>query len=210
MATTVGDTDARIAVHILPGIKQASPADVMRGEETQIAGFIAQNPDFFGTVCLPGTHTKWVQISAGEIVSFRTFMTGEMFALLGKQSVLRHSVIGDGWSDAAFLDAVNDAMGSPQQVASRLFGIRAAGLLDGLGQAEAKAQLSGLLIGMELAGARGYWLGQDLALIGDPILNMHYSDALERQGVICRSVSGDEMTLAGLKAAHKVLKREQS
>ena len=58
----------------------------MRGEETQIAGFLALNPKFDGVICLPGTHTKWVHISAGEIVSFRTFMTGEMFALLSQQS----------------------------------------------------------------------------------------------------------------------------
>ena len=54
----------------------------MRGEETQIAGFLSEFPGFDGVVCLPGTHTKWVHLSAGEIVSFRTFMTGELFGLL--------------------------------------------------------------------------------------------------------------------------------
>jgi hypothetical protein len=73
----------------------------MRGEETQIAGFLAQNPGFDGVLCLPGTHTKWVHISAGEVVSFRSFMTGELFATVGPHSVLRHSV-GEGWDDAAF------------------------------------------------------------------------------------------------------------
>jgi 2-dehydro-3-deoxygalactonokinase len=60
------------------------PPDVMRGEETQIAGFLAAAPGFDGVLCLPGTHAKWVQISAGEVVSFRTFMTGELFDLLSR------------------------------------------------------------------------------------------------------------------------------
>ena len=101
-AVTPEVRDPRLKVRILPGVSQASPADVMRGEETQIAGFLAANPEFDGVLCLPGTHTKWVHISAREIVSFRTFMTGEIFALLSGQSVLRHSVAGDGWHQAAF------------------------------------------------------------------------------------------------------------
>mgnify|MGYP001595339226 FL=1 len=208
--TQIASEDIRISVSILPGVMQTSPADVMRGEETQIAGFIAENPRFDGTLCLPGTHTKWVQISAEEIVSFRTFMTGEMFALLSQRSVLRHGVAGDEWSNDAFIEAVEDSMSSPQQLASRLFGIRAEGLVRDQSQGDAKARLSGLLIGQELAGARGYWLGQDVALIGDPNLTELYNAALEKQGVIARSLGGAEMTLAGLSAAYKATKDEPS
>ena len=55
--------DPRIAVQIAPGLKQAKPADVMRGEETQIAGALMLYPGFDGAICLPGTHSKWTQIS---------------------------------------------------------------------------------------------------------------------------------------------------
>lgn len=209
-ALKVASVDPRIDVRILPGVSQSKPADVMRGEETQIAGYLVENPKFFGTSCLPGTHTKWAQISAAEIVSFRTYMTGELFALLGTQSVLRHGVKTDGWDEVAFLDAVNDAISSPQQLASRLFGLRAEGLVGGMSAETARSRLSGYLIGLELAGAKPFWLGQDLVLIGDPKLNALYSRALEAQGVMCRSVSGDDMTLAGLKAAHLVLKKDQA
>ncbi|MGV6840232.1 MAG: 2-dehydro-3-deoxygalactonokinase [Planktomarina sp.] len=208
-ALKVQAVDPRLDVRILPGVMQASPADVMRGEETQIAGFLAQNPDFMGTLCLPGTHTKWVQISAGEIVSFRTFMTGELFALIGGQSVLRHSVQGGDWSENAFFDAVEDAMTSPQQLAARLFGIRAEGLVNGLEQGEAKARLSGFLIGMELAAARPYWLGQEVAIIGDTAVKDLYGNALGRQGVPGTSYDAADMTLAGLNAAYAVLKKER-
>ena len=36
--------DPRLNVQILPGLSQAKPADVMRGEETQIAGALALHP----------------------------------------------------------------------------------------------------------------------------------------------------------------------
>jgi hypothetical protein len=86
-----------------------NPPDVMRGEETQIAGFLAAAPGFDGVLCLPGTHAKWVQISAEEVVSFRTFMTGEMFDLLSAQSVLRHSIAGGSDDAAPLRGRVRDA-----------------------------------------------------------------------------------------------------
>ena len=192
-------------VHILPGVKQKKPADVMRGEETQIAGFLTVHPQFDGVVCLPGTHTKWVRLSAKEIVSFRTFMTGELFSLLSKQSVLKHCVADQGWSEPDFLEAVDDAISSPQQLSARLFGLRAEGLINDMPAVVARARLSGYLIGLELSGAKPYWLGQDLVAIGEPELSRLYALALKTQGLPCRMIRGDDMTLKGLMAAHKAL-----
>ena len=195
-AVQVPGTDVRI----LPGVKQARPADVMRGEETQIAGYLATHPGFDGVICLPGTHTKWVHISAGEIVSFRTAMTGEMFALLSTQSVLRHSV-GTGWDATSFTAGVDQALSRPEALAASLFSLRAEGLLDELNPDAARARLSGLLIGAELASMRPYWLGQTVALIGADSLSRAYADALSMQGVPCHSAGVEDMTLAGLTAA---------
>ncbi len=196
--------DSRLSVVLLPGLKQDAPADVMRGEETQIAGHLARNPGFDGVVCLPGTHTKWAQVSAGEVVSFRTFMTGEMFALLSKQSVLRHTV-GDGWDDDAFAGAVSDALSRPEANAARLFSLRAEGLLKGLAPGAARARLSGLLIGAELAAARPYWLGQPIAIIGNAGFSQHYAEALAAQGATASVADATEATLAGLTAAYHKL-----
>jgi 2-dehydro-3-deoxygalactonokinase len=185
-------------------MKQMQHTDVMRGEETQIAGFLARHPDFDGVLCLPGTHTKWVRISAGEIVSFQTFMTGEMFDLLSCQSVLRHSVgsVGD-WDASAFETAVSDAISHPAMMATKLFQLRASDLLEGATPAANRARMSGLLIGMELAAAKPYWLGQDVALVGAPKLNEIYASALTAQGLIPAQFTGDEMTLLGLTAAYQ-------
>ena len=205
-ALRVKSKDPRVDVRILPGLCQNTPADVMRGEETHIAGYLAKDPNFFGTLCLPGTHSKWTQISAEEIVSFRTFMTGELFALLSTQSVLRHALDTSEWSEDDYLEALNDAMSAPQQLSARLFALRADGLLHGLSPTAVRSRLSGYLIGLELAGAKPYWLGLDVVVIGDPKLTPLYTRALKAQGVSCLSQNGDEMTQAGLKAAYRVLK----
>ncbi len=198
--------DPRLQVRIIPGLKQATPADVMRGEETQIAGFLAGDPEFDGVLCLPGTHSKWVRISAGEVVSFQTFMTGEMFALLADHSVLRHSVTTEGWDDAAFAAALDDALSRPDRIAARLFTLRAETLLQGLAPEAARARLSGALIGIELAAARPYWLGQAVAIIGAKGIGAAYATALGRQGAAPRLLEGDPLTLAGLSAAQASLK----
>ncbi len=194
--------DPRFSFHIVPGVQQSGPDDVMRGEETQVAGFLKKEPDFDGVLCLPGTHTKWVHISAGEIVSFNTFMTGEMFALLSKNSVLRHSVTSDGWDEAEFDAAVETALSKPEQAAANLFRIRAGSLLSGLEPAAARARLSGLLVGMELAGSKPYWLGRDLVLIGNKSLSANYRRALSLCGLEAREADASEMTLSGLSQAH--------
>ena len=193
--------DARLRARIVPGLSQRAPhPDVMRGEETQLAGILARHPGFDGCACLPGTHTKWVHLSAGEVVSFQTAITGEVFALLAARSVLRHSLGADGWDDAAFDAALSDAMARPQVVLSRLFQIRAADLLSGQSPAAARATASGLLLGLELAGARPWWLGREVVVCGSDRTVPTYRRALEAQGVRTRVVPAGAATLAGLAA----------
>jgi 2-dehydro-3-deoxygalactonokinase len=202
--------DPRLRVHILPGLCQTSPPDVMRGEETQIAGFLADEPGFDGVLCLPGTHSKWAHVSAGEVVSFSSFMTGEIFALLAEGSVLRHSVGTTGWSEPDFVEAVEDTLSRPERIAARLFGLRAESLLAGLAPERARARLSGLLIGSELAAARPYWLGREVVLVGADGLAGAYRTALAQCGLAARQVPVTGLTLAGLTAAHSALAAERS
>ena len=198
--------DSALDVHIIPGLMQSDPADVMRGEETQIAGFLAMNKNWDGVICLPGTHTKWAHISADEVVSFQTYMTGDMFAALGDHTVLRHSVQSDDWDWAAFDTGVTDAMARPERLAARLFSLRAEGLVNNMSNATARARLSGLLIGAELAGAKPYWMGQQIAVIGAGNLTSLYVRALALQSAPATQVKGDPITLAGLTAAYRRLK----
>lgn len=206
--TRVATQDHRLTVLIAPGLSQDRPADVMRGEETQIAGALALHPGFDGVFCLPGTHSKWVQVSAGEVVSFQTFMTGELFALLSTQSVLRHSM-AEGWDEPAFEGGLSDALSRPERIAAMLFSLRAEGLLHGLSGAAARARLSGLLIGIELAASRPYWLGQKVKLIGAEALSARYAAALALQGAPSDTLDATACTLAGLARLHAGLKGEK-
>ncbi|WP_299425304.1 2-dehydro-3-deoxygalactonokinase [uncultured Shimia sp.] len=200
----VPGTDVRLRVHVVPGLKQVKPADVMRGEETQIAGFLSRNESWDGVLCLPGTHTKWAHVSADEVVSFRTFMTGELFSLLSKQSVLQHSV-GEGWDAEAFAAGMDMTLSRPENLASELFGIRASDLLNATPSPAARSRLSGLLLGAELAASRPYWLGQQIAVIGEQQLSDVYAEALKAQGGWVTVVDCQDMTLAGLSAARNLL-----
>lgn len=197
--------DPRLVVRVVPGLSQPNPADVMRGEETQIAGFLTGDPGFDGVICLPGTHAKWVRISAEEVVSFQTCMTGELFQLLSATSVLRHSIAETGHDDEAFLEAVGETISRPERLGQRLFGLRAENVLRGLSPVAARSRLSGYLIGAELAATKPYWLGHEVALVGTPALCAAYSAALKAQGVEARVHDAAPLTRAGLARFHTAL-----
>jgi 2-dehydro-3-deoxygalactonokinase len=190
---------------LISGVR--SEDDVMRGEETQIAGALALMPGFDGVLCLPGTHSKWVQISAGEVVSFQTYLTGEMFSLLSTQSVLRHGMAATGWDKDAFDLGVANGMARPERLAAHLFRLRAEGLIADLGPDAARAQLSGLFIGAELAAARPYWLGARVVLVGSPELTALYARALAAMGAPSQTLPAKDCTIAGLaRAAGRLMK----
>lgn len=206
----VRTVDSRLDVRALPGMSQRIPADVMHGEETCISGFIATHPDWDGVLCLPGLHTKWAQISAGEVVSFRTYITAELAELITARSSLRPG-FDDGTEPVqhdAFLDALGDAMSRPERVASALFGLRAEGMIGTIDPGAARARLWGMLIGQELAASRAYWLGQRVALIGGADLTARYDAALKAQGVMPEVSEAAPLTLRGLVAAQDSLNTE--
>jgi 2-dehydro-3-deoxygalactonokinase len=203
--------DPRLRVFILSGIKQTEPTpDVMRGEETQIAGILSEDPQFEGVLCLPGTHTKWVRIHAGEIVRFRTFMTGELFDLLSTHSVLRHSLDGKGSDRIEFATSIEAMAAEAAQLAARLFSIRAQSLVSDLNPATAKARLSGLLIGAELAAAKDDWFDRALTIVGNGPQAELYAEGLRVLGHAPRIVDAPHVTLIGLKSAYLQIAKEFS
>ncbi len=199
--TKAPTTTPGLSVQIVPGLSQNDPADVMRGEETKLAGLLARDPSFDGLVLMPGTHPKWVRLSAGEVVAFRTSLTGEAFAALSAHTVLRHSVTTEGWDEDAFLGGVAEGLARPEALLNRLFALRAEGLLHGLPPEAARARLSGLLIGTDLAGARGWWLGARVALIAAGEVGRSWEAALRAQGAPVEEHDATALTLDGLREA---------
>ncbi len=210
-----------LRVRLLPGLCQheddgGRTFDVMRGEETQLAGLVAEAPAFTGTVCLPGTHAKWARLASGELTGFTTYLTGELYRLLAERSVLAHSLSpapgGDALADpacaSAFVAAVQEAAAAPERFSARLFGVRARDLLDDAlpaGEhrgARLAARLSGLVIGLELAGARADLHRDDtVTLVGDEALCVRYALALETLGIANRRLDPERAVLAGLGLA---------
>lgn len=171
---------------IVPGlVDDAAQPDVMRGEETQIVGALALQPELADDACLvlPGTHSKWARVKAGRVTGFATHMTGELFALLRQHSVLNRLMPADGSSPAspaAFLKGV-DAAREPGGLGHQLFAVRTLGLFKQLGAEQLPDYLSGLLIGHELASElKGSQ--PRVALIGDPALCARYAQALTHLG----------------------------
>lgn len=192
-------------IRIVPGLAQrlADAPDVMRGEETQLAG-AALSAKGRHLVCMPGTHSKWVAVEDGVVAGFGTWPTGELFSVLAAHSILKHSLGEHPASVAAdspfFRHWCERALGEGGDVTSKLFAIRAAGLLQDLKADEAAACLSGLLIGGEIASAKRRYGASDapMVLIASGALATLYGEALGLAGLAIRTVDADEAVRAGL------------
>ncbi|TIS60049.1 2-dehydro-3-deoxygalactonokinase [Mesorhizobium sp.] len=195
-------------IRIVPGLaqRQADAPDVMRGEETQLAGagLPAKGRHL---VCMPGTHSKWVLVEDGAVAGFGTWPTGELFSVLAMHSILRHS-LGEQPKPVTshnpfFQDWCRRALAEGGDVTSKLFSIRAAGLLQDLKPDDAAACLSGLLIGGEIASAsRRYGASAaPVVLVASGALGALYGQALALAGLAVRTVDADEAVRAGLVEA---------
>ncbi len=193
--------DPRLAVRIVSGLSQIDPPDVMRGEETQIAGLLAADPEFAGTVCLPGTHSKWVTIRGGQVLQFRTFLTGELFAYLSQSSILRHTIPAEGVDEDDFVDAVTEAAADPAAMPGKLFALRAGPMLDVPPARNLRSRLSGLLIGAEIAAVRDQIAADKVYVVGGESVAGPYAKALGALGLTAALLDAETLTIAGLQAA---------
>lgn len=193
-------------VYILPGVcqREGSAFDVMRGEETQLAGALEQGLDN-ALFCLPGTHSKWALVENGHVRRFSTVMTGELFNLISRQSILRLSVPEDGDAEAdveIFDAAVEQALEPGFALTSTLFSIRAESLLTSGERTNPAARLSGLLIGAEIAAIREDLLRHGKAyLIGTGKLTRLYARAIQKAGGEAVMLDGGLLVRRGLLAS---------
>lgn len=187
---------------ILPGVSLANRGhfDVMRGEETLLIGALARGAGD-GLYCLPGTHSKWCWIKDGRLQDWQTVMTGELFALLSKQSTLSGFCDGTGVNlhlKPEFTEAVRDVLSGEGSAINNLFAIRARALLDPeAGSLDFAARLSGLLIGQEIAG-RELDDFQTITLISCGAICEAYQKALDIAGKTVKTMDANEAVCAGL------------
>jgi 2-dehydro-3-deoxygalactonokinase len=179
---------------IAPGVifdAEDRPPDVMRGEEIQIAGAAAAVPSLGVHTCfvLPGTHSKWALVQEQRIVSFATYMTGELYAVLREHSILGRLVSTEpadpAAAERAFAKGLEAARESAlAELTHQLFAVRTLGLTKRLPGSALADYLSGLLIGHELvsglaASRTSREAGAPLVLVGDSALCQRYARALK-------------------------------
>jgi 2-dehydro-3-deoxygalactonokinase len=178
-------------IAIAPGVLFDEPGqlpDVMRGEEIQIAGALSENRQWAARCCIvhPGTHSKWVQVEAGKILRFTTYMTGELFAVLCQHSILGRLMPQQREAKpepdlVAFeLGLAEAKRGRPGDVTHQIFGTRTLGLTARLPHASLADYLSGLLIGNELVSGLAHaqeLTAAPLVMIGEPALCQRYAHA---------------------------------
>jgi 2-dehydro-3-deoxygalactonokinase len=163
---------------IVPGVLyRGAVPDVIRGEEVQVLG--AEQDGLF---CLPGTHSKWVEVRNGRIVRFSTHMTGELYAVLKQHSILGRMMEEGSPDPDAFAQGLKRS-GEPGGLLHHLFGVRTRGLMGEIGPAASPSYLSGILIGHEIRNAR-----EAFSLIGEPKLAALYQQAARSLGIEARTL----------------------
>ena len=200
------EVDSSVAC-IVPGIRTRDGAgniDVMRGEETQVAGWLATcsaGESAKALLCLPGTHTKWVQIREASVAALSTSLTGELYALLSQYSVL---VRGEQHFDLQAFDAGVQTAKKSDALLSTLFSARARVLDSALAENNAAAYVSGLLIGSDI-GEQKRLLQQEatLHIIGDPGLTTLYERAATKFEIASVTYDGNAMVAEGLCALYR-------
>ena len=136
-------------VWIAPGLftrNAEGVPDVMRGEETLIAGTGVSD----GVMITLGTHCKWATLKEGRVETFASFMTGEFFAALKDHTILGR-LAEDPVDNAGFVKGLTAAKrkGGLLHLA---FQSRTSVLLGDMDGKQVDPFLSGLLIGSEILG----------------------------------------------------------
>jgi 2-dehydro-3-deoxygalactonokinase len=188
-------------IGIVPGLSAFNDQtpDVMRGEEIQIFGALSNLQIAEAEFVLPGTHSKWAMVAGGHIQSFKTFMTGEFYALLSQHSILAKTCLPDApWKKDVFLEGVMQS----QKLGGLLhhaFSARSLALFEKLNPAQSSSYISGLLIGEEIKSARSSQTGMNtpLFILGNSQLTQRYACALAALEIQAQSLT-DEITWSGL------------
>src|SRR6056297_170764 len=166
--------------HGLPGFVQDSPADVIGAQvRLWIAGVLRLNPGWDGVICaIDGDISHWLHLSAGEAVSAQSFLTQQLVSALGG-------------TVPPSREALDDSLSRPERLAAHLRAAQVSHRSDAL---------SGHLLGAELAAARPYWLGQQVAVLTSPDDPTGHAAALAAESVPATIHAPSELVAHGLAA----------
>jgi 2-dehydro-3-deoxygalactonokinase len=210
LSTAISFTARDIEFTILPGLSclnKHNLPDIMRGEETQLFGFLSQQAidTEEQLICLPGTHTKWALLKQQDIESFVTSPVGELFEILCHHSVLLNPAGNQIWCKHSFTHGLQVGMRETSNLLHTLFATRAHQVIDKHTNTQAAGYLSGLLIGADVKSAmEDYHLFSHVTVIGSDHICSLYVEALKHIGISTEQFSSEDATLLGLQALASV------
>jgi 2-dehydro-3-deoxygalactonokinase len=179
-----------------------APDDVMRGEECALIGAEVLRPVVTGRRpvlgLLAGTHPKHVRLLDHALVSFRTHLTGELFDVLSRESLLSGSMDRaalEGSPDLAEF-AAGVACARDRGLSGALFQVRARHISHHTTRAANAWFLSGILVGSELERVPAELQHADVLLIGEPTRVALYRSALRELGAVEAADRAAELSLA--------------
>ncbi len=212
--TTMGETRL---ILLVSGV--ADTADVMRGEESEVIGLFQDDrfPQEAGEHCrliLPGTHSKHIDITQRSVTSFRTHMTGELFEILARHSVLARSLPDPETRPETDLPAFRLGIERSGEGALThlLFSVRTNQLFETMAAPANHAYLSGMLIGHELHDLLERDREGPLVIGTAGPLAALYREGLETLGAgkRLRPLPPDMIELAVVRAHQHILQRHAS
>ena len=188
-------------IRIVPGIcvRDKDNWNVIRGEETQLAGAFKLSPS--KVYIMPGTHCKWVLADGSRVNSFRTAMTGEMHSIMMKYSLVGLGAGEQEDSEPDFMAGLERGY-TENNIVPRLFEIRGANILGGIKPCHVGEFLSGLLIGAEVASMQKIFKftkeDSPLTVIANDFFYARYEKALKLAGLEAKQLDADTCFLEGI------------
>lgn len=195
---TIAEKDQHHKIIMISGV--SSEVDVLRGEETILAGCNIPTNDTGHLLIFPGTHSKHITVKNAEAINIATYMTGELFDLLSKNSILAASVKKSDPEDndnyKFFIEGVIKGMGS--NIMNSIFHVRTNELFSKATPEENYHYLSGILIGHELKDVAEN-KPVSITLVCSESLKKNYLQALEVAwpGVLVNYKNADEALING-------------
>lgn len=197
-------------VSIVPGLacrNALGEPDFMRGEELQILGWSGTRAEAGNeqVLCLPGTHTKWVRFADGVIETFMTALSGELYDVLCRHSILLPNTEGErrsSFDERAFRDGLALVRRSGGDLLNTLFSVRSRRIASPERGEDPAGFLSGLIVGADvMAGLERFTPGAGVVeLIGDAGLCRKFAIALHGFGVAANVTDGITAAYHGFRS----------
>ena len=211
-----------LEISIISGLEVNNPIglpDVIRGEELQLMGWMqlcgtntaAGREPGTELVVLPGTHNKWILLKHGNIETFITALTGELFALLRNHSILIADRNTSLFDETAFFKGIKTIERLDEtSLLHGLFSTRSEQVMGNLTEEQGQSYLSELLIGSDIYGALRLFRKiepglSSVVLIGEDQLCERYKLVFDYLGINAKRTDTSEIAIAGYESIYEQL-----